>query len=74
MVFIGKVHGRRSDASIRDKNQSKNDTCHAPLILPDNLSDVCTPDDLCVFNRQPMNIESSTCNFLAVTLIGPLSQ
>ena len=53
MVFIGKVHGRRSDASIRDKNQSKNDTCRAPLIVLDNLSEVRTPDDLCVFNRQP---------------------
>ena len=74
MVFIGKVHGRQSEASIRDKNQSKNDTCHVPLMLPDNLSDVCTPDDLYVFNRQPMNIESSTCNFFVVTPIGLLSQ
>ena len=88
MVFIGKVHGRQSEASIRDKNQSKNDTCHVPLMLPDNLSDICIPDIVCVFNRQPltyhrqpnhlshqpMNIESLTYNFLAVTPIGPLSQ
>ena len=30
LVFIGKMHGRQSDALIWDKNQSKNDTCHAP--------------------------------------------
>ena len=29
LVFIGKVHERRSDALIQDKNQLKNDTCHA---------------------------------------------
>ena len=30
LVFIGKVHGRRSDVLIRDKDQSENNTCHAP--------------------------------------------
>ena len=30
VVFIGEVHGRRSDTSIRDKNQPKDDTCRAP--------------------------------------------
>ena len=30
VVFIGEVHGRRSDASIRDKNQPKDDMCQAP--------------------------------------------
>ena len=30
VVFIGEVHGRWSDASIRDKNQPKDDTCQAP--------------------------------------------
>ena len=28
--FIGEVHGRRSDASIRDINQPRDNMCHAP--------------------------------------------
>ena len=58
-------------------------------MLPDNLLDVYTPNDVCIFNRQPikpchrqpshlsrqpMNIEPSTYNFLTVTPFGPLSQ
>ena len=30
LVFIDGVHGRRSDASIRDTSQSTNDTCRTP--------------------------------------------
>ena len=30
VVFIGEVHGRRSNASIQDKNQPNDDTCRAP--------------------------------------------
>ena len=68
MVFIGKVHRRRSDTSILDKNQSKNDTCHAPLMLPDNLLDVCTLDNLCIFNRQLIDVV--TVN-LVISTINP---
>ena len=30
VVFIGEVHGKRSDISIRDNNQPKDDTCCVP--------------------------------------------
>ena len=30
VVFIEEMHGRRSNASIRDKNQPKDDTCCVP--------------------------------------------
>ena len=33
LVFIDGVHGRRSDASIRDTSQSMNDTCRTQCDL-----------------------------------------
>ena len=78
VVFIGKVHGRRSDALIRDKTNQKTTcvmrhlcfqtTCQMFVYLTTSAFSTVNPLTL---SPSTQSFQPSTCNFLTVTLIGP---